>query len=226
MTMRFRVLVQLVASVLPGAMRNRALNRWLGWQIDAAASISRLALVLADVVVMRAGTSIGALTVVKGLSRVELDEHSLIGRLNWISAYPLSLRDSFSHVAARRTELILGAHSAITNRHLIDCTDQVTLGKFATFAGFRSQVLTHSIDVAANRQNCRPVFIGDYAFIGTGAILLGGAHVEDFTVIAAGAVVVGRLEKPYALYAGAPARFVKDLPAESGYFNRLEGAVR
>jgi acetyltransferase-like isoleucine patch superfamily enzyme len=214
-----------MAALLPNRLRNRFLNACLGWQLDDTAMLSRLALVLADACVMGPHASIGKLTLVKGLSRLEMGEHAIVGRLNWISAFPIGNPGSFSHVPGRRPELCVGRHAAITNRHLIDCTDLVWIGEFATFAGFRSQIVTHSIDVQQNRQHCRPVHIGAYSFVGTGSVVLGGASVPDCAVVAAGSVVVSALEGTHSLYAGAPARFVKNLTDDYKYFTRQAGAV-
>ncbi len=45
---------------------------------------------------------------------------------------------------------------------LIDCTARVRIGAFATIGGFRSQLLTHSIDFEAGRQTAEPIEIGEY----------------------------------------------------------------
>ena len=222
----FRLFVLVLAAVLPGGLRNRLLGACFGWRLYPGARISRWALVLCDGLVMAPRTTIGALTVVKGLAALEMGEAASIGRLNWISGFPLDNLSSFSHVEGRMPALILGRHSAITNRHLIDCTDTVQIGEFATFAGFRSQIITHSIDIADNRQHCKPVRIGAYAFVGTGSVVLGGASVPDHSVVGAGSVVVSALEGTHALYAGAPARFVKPLTPACKYFLRREGAVQ
>ena len=91
----------------------------------------------------------------------------------------------FAEETDRQPQLILGEHSAITHRHLIDCTNSVTIGKFTTFAGFQSQILTHSIDLERNRQSSSPVRIGDYCFIGTNCVLLGGSALPDYCVLGA-----------------------------------------
>ena len=121
--------------------------------------------------------------------------------------------------------LLLGTHSAITSRHLLDCTNTVSIGPFTTIAGFRSQILTHSIDLAVNRQNSAEVKIGAYCFVGTGCIVLPGASLPDYCVLGAGAVLNQPVSESHTLYAGVPAHAVKKLPADSGYFNRPRGFV-
>lgn len=58
-----------------------------------------------------------------------------------------------------------------------------------------------------------PVRIERGAWIGLGAILLPGVVVREGCVVAAGAVVV-RSTEPNGLYAGNPARRIRDLPVQ------------
>jgi len=51
--------------------------------------------------------------------------------------------------------------------------------------------------------------IGDDVWVGFGAIILSGVNVSDGCIIAAGALVTNDAE-PYSIYAGMPARKVKD----------------
>lgn len=57
----------------------------------------------------------------------------------------------------------------------------------------------------------RSISVGDGAWIGAGAMLLPGVHVAAGAVIAAGAIVTRDVPKD-ALYAGVPARLLKQLP--------------
>src|SRR6202030_2082577 len=129
--------------------------------------------------------TIGHFTVCKGMDLVHLKAYASIGRLNWITGYPSSSRRFFDYDTDRRPELVLGAHAAITSRHLIDCTAAVTIGDFTTVAGWRSQLLTHSIDLEVGRQTSKPIEVGRYCFIGTDCVLLGGSELPDFSVLGA-----------------------------------------
>jgi acetyltransferase-like isoleucine patch superfamily enzyme len=55
----------------------------------------------------------------------------------------------------------------------------------------------------------RPVVIGDRAWIGARATILPGVTIGDDVVVAAGAVVVRDCDKP-GMYAGIPARWIKE----------------
>jgi acetyltransferase-like isoleucine patch superfamily enzyme len=174
---------------------------------------------------MESGAKIGHLTVCRGLERLTLGEHATVGRLNWISAYPRDGSGHFAHRTDRQPNLTLEEHAAITNRHIIDCTDQVTIGRYATVAGFRSQILTHSIDLAECRQDAKPIHIGCYAFVGTACTLLGGARVPDYSIVAANSLLHAAYEEPYRLYAGVPAKAVAELDRNLKYFTRTKGFV-
>lgn len=212
------------AAFLPQSAKLFVLRHFLGYRIDRTARIG-FSLVMPGQLVMGPGARIGHLNVMKGVASVSLGSRATIGNLNWITGYPVSAEARHFHDQDRRPSLVLGDHAALTNRHLVDCTDAVKLGTFATFGGFRSQVLTHSIDVSESRQRCQPVSIGAYTFIGTGCILLPGSHLPAHSMLAAGSVLAGMLRDENWLYAGNPARPVKQLDSDSAYFHRTIGFV-
>jgi acetyltransferase-like isoleucine patch superfamily enzyme len=220
-----RILFYVLVAVLPWWLRRRILESALGYELHSTSYISRLAVVLPRKLIMNAHSKIGALTVCKGMNAVSLGEYASIGRLNWISGFPSVISRHFSHQPDRDPELILGEHSAITSRHLIDCTNSVRIGRFTTFAGFRSQILTHSIDLQLCRQSSEPVTIGDYCFVSTGCVLLGGSALPGYSVLAAGSVLNRPYSETHRLYAGGPARPVKELPGDLLYFQRSVGFV-
>jgi len=213
-----------VLLLTPWSFRRRVLQRMLGYKIHESACIG-LALVAPDRLVMEAKTRIGHGTICKGLSLLYMHESAVIGRGNWITAMPIGDTVHYSHEEARSPTLVVGSHGAITNRHIIDCTGGVTVGSFTTIAGFRSQVLTHSIDLGEGRQRSAPVSIGDYAFVGTNSVLLPGSAVPDYSVLGAKSLLERAFVDEYCLYAGVPARRVKGLPRDSAYFTRTTGFI-
>jgi acetyltransferase-like isoleucine patch superfamily enzyme len=101
----------------------------------------------------------------------------------------------------------------------------VTIGRYSTFAGFRSQILTHSIDLKNSKQSCKPVSIGEYCFVGTGCVILGGSRLPSYSVLGANALLNSSPEDTYSLYAGVPAKKINSIPKSHNYFYRKSGFV-
>lgn len=215
-----RKLCLIVSIALPWAIKRRLLGVLLGYVLDPTA---RIGLALVDVRHARLGpgAKIGSFTVIRNLELLELGPDTKIGTFNWIFGM-ISSGEFFAREAdTRRSRLVMGKGAAITSRHLIDCIDSVTIGEFTTVAGFRSQILTHSINVHANRQSCAPVRIGSYCFVGTGAILLPGAALPDRCVLAAGSTLTRAFDTEDSIYAGCPAVIKSSIDKSSAYFSRV-----
>jgi acetyltransferase-like isoleucine patch superfamily enzyme len=174
---------------------------------------------------MEENTSIGDFTVAKNLDLLHLQAHATIGRGNWITGFPLGDQRHFVSETERRPELVLGEHSAITNRHLLDCTSAITIGRFTTIAGFQSQFISHTIDIAQNRQTSRSIQVGDFCFVGTNSVLLGGSALPDYSVLGAKSLLNKAHTQTHRLYGGIPARELSVLSPDCGYFNRRQGFV-
>ena len=210
--------------LLPWNMRRRFMNWRFGYRIHPAARIG-ISWVFPANLIMGENSSIGHLNIFKDADLVELGEWALLGNLNWITAYPKGCDRHFSHQPDRKPQLVIGDHAAVTNRHLIDCTNSVTIGSFSTFAGFRSQILTHSIDLAEGKQSSAPVTIGRYCFVGTGCVLLGGAILPDYSILCAMSLLNRDYTDTYRLYAGVPAKPIKALDKDLKYFTRETGFI-
>ena len=214
----------LISVLLPWSMRRRFLEKQFGYTIHPTSRIG-LAWIFPDRLIMEEQTSIGHLTVCKNIALLHLKAHASLGRGNWITGFPLGASRHFAAETDRQPQLIIGEHSAITHRHLIDCTNSVTIGKFTTIAGFQSQILTHSIDIERNQQASAPVRIGDYCFVGTNCVLLGGSALPDYSVLGAKSLLNKSFSETHHLYAGVPARPVQGLSPECEYFRRTDGFV-
>lgn len=220
-----KVLLLCVSTFLPWSIRRFILQRFFGYQIHPTSRIG-FAYVLPKMLIMEACSRIGHLTVCKGLDLLHLKQYSAIGRGNWISGFPSNLSSHFVHQKDRKPQLLVGEHSAITHRHIIDCTDSVIIGKFSTIAGYWSQILTHSIDLEKSRQSSSPIEIGNYCFVGTNSVILGGSLLPDCSVLGAKSLLNKHFLDNYHLYAGVPARPIKKLPPNLLYFHRKEGFVK
>jgi hypothetical protein len=220
-----RKLLSLAVLLFPWSIRRRLLVALMGYEIHPTARIG-WSWIYPERLQMAAGSRIGHLTVCKGLSLLQMGEQSRLGNLNWITGFPVENKAFFAGETERRAELCIGEHAAVTHRHLIDCTNAVRIGRFTTFAGYRSQVLTHSIDLARCCQASKPITIGEYCFVGTNCVLLGGSVLPDYSVLGASSVLNKAYTETHQLYAGNPARPVKALAQETGYFQRSAGVVR
>lgn len=217
-------LLMFLSFLLPWEMRRTLLEKQFGFSIHPTSRIG-LAWILPRRLVMEEHSRIGHFTFCKNIDLLHLGAHAIIGQLNWITGFPSGPGRHFAHQTDRRPELIVEAHAGISSRHLIDCTARVRIGAFATVGGFRSQLLTHSIDLAAGRQSAEPIEIGDYSFIGTNAVVLGGSTLPHHSVLGAQSLLNKKWEEPYRLYGGVPAKPLKELSPEMEYFRRTEGFV-
>ena len=219
-----KTVLMLVSFLLPWNLRRSFLEKQFDYKIHPSARIG-WAWIFPTRLIMEEDSRIGSATVCKNIDLLHLKAHASIGRGNWITGFPLSLSRHFAHQTDRRPELIVGEHSAITNRHLLDCTNSVTIGRFTTFAGFHSQIMTHSIDIEQNRQSSKPVRVGDYCFVGTNCVLLGGSALPDFCILGAKSLLNKSFTDTCQLYGGVPARPIKPLSRDCKYFQRTEGFV-
>ena len=219
------MILKIIILLLPWGLRRWLLQRFFGYEIDPSAHIG-LAWVYPKHLRMGKEARIDHFTLAIHLDAIDLGNCATIGRSNWITGHPSGSRKHFAHQKDRRPRLTIGEHSAITKNHHLDCTHEIRIGRFTTIAGYQSQFLTHSIDIMAGQQHSEPIEIGDYCFISTRCIILGGGRLPSQSVLAAGAVLTKSFEKPFSLYGGVPARYIKEIPKEARYFHRSAGFVQ
>jgi len=218
-------LIALLSIFLPWPLRRAILCRFLGYEIASTCRIG-LSWIYPRKLVMKEGARIGNLTICKSIDLLLMEESSFIGNGDWITGYPTGLAvGHFDQQPDRRPELILSRHAAITNRHIIDCTDRIYLGPFATVAGFTSQLLTHSVNIENSRQEAYPINIGAYCFVGTNCVLLGGNSLPDYSVLGAKSLLNQSFTESYFLYGGVPAKPIKAIHETSKYFHRPAGFI-
>ena len=217
-------LLMFFSILLPWPARRSILEKQFGYSIHPTSRIG-LAWICPRRLVMEENSRIGHFTLCKNIDLLHLGAHAIIGQLNWITGFPSGNSRHFAHQTDRHPELILEAHAGISSRHLLDCTARVRIGAFATVAGFRSQLVTHSIDLPAGRQSSEPIEIGEYSFVGTEAVVLGGSSLPHHSVLAAKSLLNKKWDEPFRLYGGVPAKPLKELPQEMEYFRRKEGFV-
>ncbi|AXB80660.1 acyltransferase (plasmid) [Novosphingobium sp. P6W] len=221
--MRFlKIAIQIAIMLLPWSMRRWFLVKCMGYDIHPTARVGK-SIILSRKLIMAEYSRIGDLTFASGLEEIRLDRHSRIGKLNWISGFPLGPSRYFRDFPARYPLLHVGEHASIVNRNLIDCTDRVIIGKFSLLAGNRGQILTHGIDIRTSNQSCAPVKIGDYCMVGTACVVLKGASLPSYCILGAGSVLQKHYAEGFRLYSGVPAVSVKILAEDISFFRRSKG---
>jgi acetyltransferase-like isoleucine patch superfamily enzyme len=205
-----------VFAFLPMPLK-RLVARWVyGWDIHPTAYIGPSVLTVRHLC-MGPGASIGGRNTITNVNHLRMGEGATIGSGNMVKGWwdhptqPLSERDP---------SLVLGDHAQIASYHYIDCVDTLELGPHAAIAGFRSTVLTHSIDLVRDKYVVGPVILGEYAGVMSGCMLLAGTRVPPRSIVAAGSVVDTKLSAELTLYRGNPAVAVRELPERLGYFQR------
>ncbi len=209
--------------MLPGGLRRLLARRVLGWEIHPTAHVGR-SVVLAEEVALGPGASIGHGNVIKGLAELRLDEDAILGTLNWVSGPGLG-SDVFHRSPHRHPALILERGAIVTTRHIVDCSDTVTLEELAAVAGIRSTVFTHSIDLVRNHQRTGRVRIGARAAVLSNSVVLPGTVVPARSIVSAGSVVNTVLTKENVFYRGNPAVEVRELPDSLAFLNRTSSTV-
>ena len=105
----------------------------------------------------------------------------------------------------------LGAHSPITLGHRVRLSKDV-------------QIETAGLDFLSGpppySHTSRAVVIEEGAWVGTGALILGGVHIGAFAVVAAGSIVT-RDVPAHTVVAGIPARVCRQLPPNANQASQL-----
>lgn len=200
--------------------------KYFKYELDPTSKIG-LSIIYPKMLVMKSNSSINNFTLCKNIDLLELNSNSGIGTFNWITGYPStnSNKGHFSYDKKRFPALILGKHSGISSRHMIDCTNTISIGKYSTIAGTRSQFLTHSVNIYTSRQESLPIVIGDYCFISTNTICVSGCIIPDYSIIGALSLCNKEYKDKYSLYGGVPAIKIKSLDKKISYFTRQVGFI-
>ena len=195
-------LARAVVWLAPAGRAKNGLLRTLGHRVHPDA-VARASLVWrVDALTLGAGARLGRHNLLRDLREVVVEEGASIGRMNVITAHPAFARNPGSG------RLHVAPHGKITSRHSIDCSAAVTVGAYSSIAGRSSTLMTHSVDLAIDAQRALPITIGERSFVGTHAVVLGGASLPARSVLGAGGLLLPGLpdDKPGGLFAGVPAR--------------------
>jgi acetyltransferase-like isoleucine patch superfamily enzyme len=207
--MQLRRVLALLMILLPARPRRLFAIHVLKWDIDPTAYVGR-SVFLVRHLSMGPETSIGAMNVFRGLDELRLGTGAKIAQRNWVSAHPLA--HTMHSPGARDASLVFGDWAIMTNGHVIDCSDRVEIKAHAAIAGYRTQILTHSLDLVRDRQVTGPVEVGEHSAVMSGCLLLSGTSVPAYSIVSAGSVVTTKLTAEHTFYRGNPAQPVRTLP--------------
>lgn len=220
-----KTLLKAFIVISPWFLKRRLLRLFFGYELHTKAHIG-LAWIFPAALKMEQGATIAHFSVAIHLDSIILERNASIGRNNWITGFS-SKTDSrhFVHQLGRISRLYLHEGAAITKHHHLDCTSPIEIGKFSIVAGYHSQFLTHAIDIKENRQDSQGIKIGQYCFVGTNVVILGGAELPEFSVLGAKSLLNTKFLQSYQLYAGVPAKRIKEISADAKYFSRGQAFV-
>jgi acetyltransferase-like isoleucine patch superfamily enzyme len=112
-------------------------------------------------------------------------------------------------------DLRIGEHSVVNQRCRLDSRGGISVGNNVSIsANVTILSADHDVKAPAFTYRERSVVIDDYAFIGTGSIILPGVSIGRGAVVAAGSVVP-RSVPPLAIVAGNPAKVVGQRPSSA-----------
>jgi acetyltransferase-like isoleucine patch superfamily enzyme len=111
---------------------------------------------------------------------------------------------------------VIGRGSHIIAHHSIDIGDDVFTGPYVYITDQNHSYANPDIPIGRQWPVNAPVSIGAGSWLGTGAVILPGADIGANVVVAAGAVVRGKVPDR-CVVAGIPARVVREYVPGSGW---------
>jgi acetyltransferase-like isoleucine patch superfamily enzyme len=214
---KLRKMAALAISLLPGsALRVQAYSLLLGYQFGPGTKLGWGVMIAVDS--FRAGNKVAIRrnTTFVGPIRVDLGDHTFIGRSNKIECGDSAADPSQAHMNYAR-EFITGRDSLINEAHLFDVLGRIQIGDGTWVAGFASQFLTHG----AGAMN-RDILIGANCFLGSAVRFAPGSGIGDRVMVGMGAVVTKRILENDVVVAGLPAKIIKERSEDDGYvFNKV-----
>lgn len=110
------------------------------------------------------------------------------------------------------SRVFIGHNSIIGNDAFLDGRDGIYIGNNVNIAGeCRVYTEEHDINDPSFSAIGGPVYINDWAYIGSRVTILPNVTIGQGAIIASGAVVTKNIE-PWTMVGGIPARFIKSRP--------------
>lgn len=122
-----------------------------------------------------------------------------------------------SRVFFGSNKIRIGSSSFVNVGVFFDGSAQISVGENCSI-GYEAMFVASSHEIGTPRRRAgtdvsRPVVVEDGVWIGARAVVLGGVRINSGCVIAAGSVVI-RDCAPNGLYAGVPARRIRELDSK------------
>lgn len=143
---------------------------------------------------------IGHLNLFRGGNKIELSPYVTILRLNVFNSI-----EKPDVVNETDPQLFLGSGVFVSSSHWLDFTDRISIGPHSVIGGRSSSFWTH------NRQRTRPITIGSHCYLGSEVRVAPGVDLEEFCIVALGAVLMGKYPATRSLIAGNPSVVVREL---------------
>ncbi len=144
---------------------------------------------------------------------IHIGAHTLIGPYVTMSAglYGEDLAQKLQHPWALRfgDNCSIGRNSFFVSRVGIDVGDNVTMAPNVYITDHNHRFDDITLPIKQQWMTEAPVTIGAGSWLGTGAVILPGAHLGRNTVVAAGSVVRAGDYPDVCVLAGVPAKVVK-----------------
>lgn len=115
--------------------------------------------------------------------------------------------------------MYIGDDVFINQQCILAADEKITIGNKVQI-GFRVMLITSNYEAQIHHKTklrkkyFEPITIKDYAWIGSGAIILPGITIGEGSVVGAGAIVT-RDVPDYTVVGGIPARVIKKIPAKN-----------
>lgn len=158
---------------------------------------------------LKSDSKIKYLNLIKGNFNLNIGEKATINR----SCHIVSRLDNINE-----TTLNIGNHTIIGVGHMLDMTDNISLGNNSILAGIRSELWTHSFyhpsSCLIHWQINGSINIGNNVYIGSSCILCAGISIEDNITLGAGSIVSKSLNER-GLYVNQALRHIDFIPEES-----------
>lgn len=156
--------------------------------------------------------------VVNGIAASTLAPRSVRRRLYRLSGMDVRTSSISPRCFFGGPRVTVGSRTFVNYGCFFDCLAPIEIGRDCAI-GMNAQFVTSTHQKGGPQRRAGPAFgapirIADGCWIGAGAIVLPGVSVGKGCVIAAGAVVTGDCPA-HGLYAGNPARRIKDLPEDA-----------